>query len=185
MLKQSDNKRRIAIIDLETSGLDHRKHEILQIAATRISFVPGKNWKKSLTEESKISFKVRPTNWDIDPFIVNLVKFDPYIWRQDGVDLPTALAALYPIVKDAYWVGSKPSFDQGFIYAAIEKLGWQPPILASHHPLDLPSAFAKDWFEDRISKIGQAPIMNLYLGTKQKHQAENDVIDLINLISLI
>lgn len=183
--EKAQSKSYITIVDLETTGLDPKQHEILQVAAKRLSFETGPDWKKTLHEEANIFFKTQPTCWDVDPFVARLNGFDPDDWRKTGVRLPTALAALFPLLEGAYWVGSKPSFDQGFVFDAAKRLGWQFPRLAGHHPIDLTSAFVKLWLEGEISKVGQAQVMDIFTATPQTHRADDDVEGLFQLLKCL
>lgn len=179
------DKKYVTIVDFETSGLDPKQHEILQIAAKRLSFTSGLDWKKTLHEEANIFFKTQPVNWDVDPFVASLNGFEPNDWRKTGVRLPVALAALFPLLEGAYWMGSKPSFDQEFVFEAAKKLGWQIPRMAGHHPIDLTSAFVKLWLEEQIPKIGQAQVMDIFANAPQTHRADDDVEGLFQLLNCL
>lgn len=64
-------KRDILLIDLEFSGFDTQKHEILQIAAVLLD-------KKTLKEKKVFSSYVRPTKWrhrDHESMAVNKISF--------------------------------------------------------------------------------------------------------------
>lgn len=65
-------KRDILLIDLEFSGFDLQKHEILQIAAVLLD-------KKTLKEKKVFSSFVRPTKWqhrDRESMAVNKISFE-------------------------------------------------------------------------------------------------------------
>ncbi|MBP9687012.1 MAG: 3'-5' exonuclease [Candidatus Doudnabacteria bacterium] len=64
--------RDLVVLDLECTGLDVQKHEIIQIAAIRIN-------KDSLAEVGRFSSYVKPTDWDNrDPaaMAVNRISYD-------------------------------------------------------------------------------------------------------------
>lgn len=179
------NKKYITIVDLETSGLDSSVHEILQLAAARLSFIPGHDWKSSLRVESRISYLTIPEIPYVDPVVAQINGYNVDKWAREGVRLPKALAELFPLLNGAYWAGSKPSFDFDFIASATKRLHWQMPRLASHHPIDLTSAFVNLLFQGQIPKLGQSALMDVFLETQQTHHADDDVNGLINLVKCL
>ncbi len=67
-----DFKKDLLLIDLETTGLDASKHEIIQIAALLLD-------KKTLKEKGVFSSYIRPSRWknrDLESMKVNGIKWD-------------------------------------------------------------------------------------------------------------
>lgn len=87
-----DFKKDLLLVDLETTGLDAQKHEIIQIAAILLD-------KKTLKEKEIFSSFVCPLRWknrDPESMKVNGIK-----WEQlkNAPDLKTVLRALESIIE--------------------------------------------------------------------------------------
>jgi DNA polymerase III alpha subunit (gram-positive type) len=180
------DKKYICVIDTETTGLDPKVHEIIDLCFVRLSFEPGPRWKETIEEEGRVACKTFPTNPNVDPTVAAINGYDAALWAKEAVTLPTALYNALPLMKDAYHIGSKPSFDISFIEAALERLHWQLPRLAGHHAIDMVSSFASLWFEGKIKKIGQSYVMSTLIpDEKQRHTAEEDVNNLIEMLKFL
>jgi len=99
---------KIAVIDIETSGLDPREHEILDIAC--------------VMNNREFTVKVKPTRMQYaseEAIIIN--GYTPEGWK-DAVPLDTALHMLNDFVgEDPIFMAYNATFDWGFIREAYRE----------------------------------------------------------------
>jgi DNA polymerase III epsilon subunit-like protein len=157
----------LVFVDLETSGTNHRFHEILEIAAIR--FNPD-TW----AERSRFVAKVRPT-MPVDPEAAAVNGYTLEGWK-DAISLDEGLRGLFPIVDGARWVGSKPSFDYEFVETNARACGREMPALATHRLVDV-SAMAEPLIvAGAIKGGGMARLCEFFDIRMQLHRAENDAL---------
>ena len=118
----------IAFIDLETTGLDAARHEILEIGVV-VAF-PG-----TLAERDRFEVRVRPERIeDADPAALRVNGWSPEAWA-DAVPLDVALGQLAPVLWGTILAGHNVAFDRAFLDAAWRAAGVSPPE-QDHHTLD-------------------------------------------------
>lgn len=126
---------RIAIVDVETSGLDPQKHEILEIGMVLFD-------ADTLKTIDALDLRVKPEHPETgDPkaFVVN--GYNKKDWS-DCMDLTLAMTIFKARTEDATFCAHNVIFDWSFIQAASEKTG--VPLNFDYHKLDLLSlAWAK------------------------------------------
>lgn len=115
-------KRDLLLIDLETTGLDASRHEIIQLAAVLLN-------RKTLKEEEVFSSYVKPLAWqrrDKESMAVNKITFEQI---KDAPDLKTVLSQFNNFFKAkqvilSYYGGP---LDMDFLRAAYRrlKLAWR------------------------------------------------------------
>jgi DNA polymerase III epsilon subunit-like protein len=175
----------ICVVDLETSGLDPEFDEILELAFVRMSFTPGPDWKRTLAEVDRVVGRTFPT-LKVDPKAAAINGYTKEAWAETARPLRVMLEKALPLLEGAYWVGSKPQFDIGFIECACREHFLVIPKLAGHHEIDLVAAYAALWFEGKVEKVGQHHVMkHLLPGSIQTHTAEGDVDHLIELLRML
>ena len=115
-------KRDLLLIDLETTGLDAQKHEIIQIAAILLD-------KKTLKEKEIFSSFISPLRWknrDLESMKVNGIKLDQL---KGAPSLKTVLSQFNKIFKPQEVVLSHYGgpLDMDFMREAYKKAGlkWQ------------------------------------------------------------
>ena len=109
---------KIALIDLETTGLDPAKHEIIEIGAVIF---------ESHTHEvfHTVSIRVRPERIkDADPEALAVNGYTPSAWRSAS-DLGWALTALSMATKDCTFMSYNAMFDWSFLVLAAKRAGVQ------------------------------------------------------------
>ncbi len=127
--------RDLVFVDVETTGLDPKKHEIIEIAAIRRTF------DRKLVAAT--SMKIRPSRLqdaDLGALLVN--GYSPKGWEEAG-SLLEALTRFSAIVELAdqpgpILVGHNVGFDRSFIAAAYEAEHLPPPA-ADYHSIDTAS----------------------------------------------
>ncbi len=122
--------RNLCFIDLEFTGLDLSKHEILSIACVLVS---PKTLKVLSEKEWKIKIK-HPEN--IDPQARELIEFDKQDWSS-AASLSEVLYELNEFTNYATLIGYNIAFDWSFLHRDFEKLQIKPKI--DYHMLDIMS----------------------------------------------
>jgi DNA polymerase-3 subunit epsilon len=170
-----ENKPVFCFLDIETSGLDPNKHQILEIAAVRCTWKDG-----HFIEEGNMENRVALYKGDgfftnlVDPRILDINKYN----RDDGPvysPIYTVLGRLIDLAKGAIICGSKPSFDLGFIQVALDDMGWLPLPMKGHHPIDITSLGFLFLANGYISKMGQGVLAKYLQLEEQEHMAMADV----------
>lgn len=157
----------LVFVDLETSGLDPRVHEILEVAAIRVD-------AETFIERKRFVATVRPT-LPVDPQAAAVNGYTPEAWW-DAVPLDEALHGLTRVIEGARWVGSKPSFDFDFVQTNLRACGREMPELASHRLVDV-SAMAEPLIAAGVVRSGGLEALRTFfeVETGPAHRAENDV----------
>ncbi len=126
---------KLAIIDIETNGLDPRKHEILEIGCVVFE-------TDSLDVLDRMNFKIkmeRPEDGDPKAYAVNGWKAEDWT---DAIPLAEALVKLSRRVEGAKFCAYNVTFDWSFIEEASRKTGVSHGL--HYHKVDLLSlAFSK------------------------------------------
>ena len=157
-----DFKKDLLLVDLETTGLDSLRHEIIQLSAVLLD-------KKTLKEKSFFNAYIRPANWaarDLKSMAVNKIKKD---WLDKAPPLKTVLKAFdgkfsAQKVILSYYGGP---VDMDFLRAAYKRAGlkWQfdyhyfnlwslfYPFLAARGQLKNQKRFAGFSLEDLMKKF--------------------------------
>lgn len=119
---------RLAIIDLETTGLDPQHNEIIEIGLVLCD-------SDDFTIYDQFDIKVLPERpEDGHPKAYEVNGYNEEEWK-DAVSLHTALLALAERVQTATLMSYNVSFDYGFLQAAFKKTGIIDPMY--HARLDL------------------------------------------------
>jgi DNA polymerase-3 subunit epsilon len=106
-------KHNLAFIDIETTGLNMLKHEIIEIGVviTTSDF--------ELIEEFEI--KIKPEQIEnADPVALKVNHYNPARW-EDAIKLQQAMKIFSKKVKDCIMIGQNVAFDSGFIEYAFNK----------------------------------------------------------------
>src|SRR3990167_5836579 len=104
-------KHNLAFIDIEATGLDVSKHEIIEIGC--IITTP----KFKIIEEFEL--KIKPEKIEnADPVSLKVSHYDPDLW-QSAHALKDAIKIFSKKVKDCIMVGHNVAFDSGFLEYAL------------------------------------------------------------------
>lgn len=120
--------RPLIFIDIETTGLDPLRHDIIEVAAMRVDPV-------SLGVEAVFESRVRPTSTTpADASAVELNGFQAEEW-DDAPLLEEVLVSLRGFLEGGLLIGHNPTFDWTFLLTAYRTLGVRPPKV-DHHLID-------------------------------------------------
>lgn len=111
----------LVVFDLETSGLDPRAHEILEIGAVRVS-------ADLATERGVFERRCRLERpGDADPQALEVNGYSLERWR-DAVDRATGLHEFASFIAGGVLAGFNVAFDWGFLNLAFRRAGLSPRI---------------------------------------------------------
>ena len=127
-------KHNFAFIDIETTGLDVGKHEIIEIGVVLTT--------ERLETIEEFELKIKPEHIEnADPISMKINHFDVTHWEQ-AHSLTEAMKILSEKVKDCIMVGHNVAFDSGFLEHAFSVTGVGNSM--HYHKLDTVSvAWAK------------------------------------------
>lgn len=124
-------RRPLAFVDVETTGLDHLKHELLELAVIRVD-------PYSMVIEEEYSTLVRPEHPETataEAIAIN--GYTPEAWA-DAPGLIYALADAAPLLEGTMLAGHGVGFDHRFLVAGYQ-LARLPLRLGDYHLLDTAS----------------------------------------------
>lgn len=171
-LSPRPTKADIVSVDFETSGLNARFHEILEVAAIRVD-------PETYLERARFVAKVRPT-MPVDPEAAAINGYTPDGWR-DAISLDEALRGLHPVIEGARWLGSKPDFDFGFLETSTRACGREMPTLATHRLVDI-SGMAEPLFVAGAIRSGGLEALCAFFEIRTKfHRAELDALAVLEV----
>ena len=101
--------RDLVFLDTETTGLDPRRHEIIDIWARRVR-------ADTLELVAEAGGLVTPARIeDAEPRALEVNGFDPIRWHEESVRWQLAWGSIKHLLEGAQFVGSNPAFDLRFI----------------------------------------------------------------------
>jgi DNA polymerase III subunit epsilon len=119
-------KHNFAFIDIELTGLNHTKHEIVEIGCVLTT--------PELEVVEEFELKIKPERIeDADPVSLKISHYDEKTWK-DAYTLEDAMQIFADKVKDSIMVGHNVAFDSGFLEAAFSKTNVQNTL--HYHKLD-------------------------------------------------
>jgi DNA polymerase-3 subunit epsilon len=159
-------KNNLAFIDLETTGLDPEKHEILEIGLVlaRQTLTPGRGSQVELIEE--VEWKVKPEHIETaEPEALRINRYNEADWLFAS-SLQQVIEALAEKTNDAIMIAQNVTFDWGFLERAFRRTGVQNKM--HYHRLDLLSmAYAKLYHSEKLTKFNLASLAE-YFGLKNE-----------------
>ena len=140
-------KHNLAFIDLETTGFDPEKHEIIEIGgiiAKQIP-VPGKGPRLEVVDE--FEYKIKPEHIETAmPEALRVNSYNDADWLFAS-DLDSIMKVVQEKTADCIMVGQNVHFDAKFLEAGFKKAGLENKM--HYHKLDLiPMAFAKNYHNE-------------------------------------
>ena len=159
--------RPLAFIDLETTGLDPERHEILEIGVIRVH-------GDTLEEIERADVRVRPERLDkADPRALALNGYSEKGWR-DASSLTEALGRIAALFEGATLAGHNVWFDRAFLDAGWRRTGVTPPEM-DHHVLDTATLAWPLVAAGLVESVSLAPVCErLGIDGSEPHRALSD-----------
>jgi len=131
----------LVFVDIETTGLDPRIQEIIEISVIRVKQLWQSGEKPQFQEVAEWSAKIRPQNMAVaDPAALKVNGYIPSDWKH-AIPLKDALEQFVEKTEGAIMVSHNVAFDAGFLDENLARLGL--PNKMHYHRLDTVSmAFA-------------------------------------------
>ena len=168
-------KHPLAFIDLETTGLDPERHEIIEIGCIIARQSPRPGMGPSVEKVEEFEIKVKPEHIETaDKEALRISGYAEGDWLFAS-DLKQAMTVLSEKTHDAIMVGQNVSFDWGFLEKAWGKTGI--PHSMDYHKLDTMSlAYAKLYDKDDAQKFSLRALCD-HFGVKNEraHTALSDI----------
>lgn len=164
----------LAFIDLETTGLLLKRHEIIEIGCIVARQMFDENGVARLEIVAEKEWKVRPEHIETaDVKGLSINGYDKEAWK-DAVSLREALTGLSEMTKSAIMVGHNVAFDWAFLEKAFEETGMKDRM--HYHRLDtIPIAFAKLYNIPDVQKFSLKELCVYYgIENKKAHTALSD-----------
>ncbi len=165
----------MAFIDLETTGLDPERCEIIEIGAIVARQIPRAGRESKLEVIEEFEFKIKPAHLErAEPEALRVNGYNEGEWLF-APDLAQAMKLVVPKLTDAIMVAQNVTFDWSFLSAAFKQLGIKNPL--HYHKLDLISlAFAKLYDNERVQRFSlQALAEHFGIKNEKAHTALADV----------
>jgi DNA polymerase III subunit epsilon len=159
--------RDIAFIDLETTGLDPERHEIIEVAVIRVN-------ARDLHPIDEVECRVRPTRiGEADPAALELVGYSSQAWA-DAPSLVEAMTRIAPLLEGAILAGHNVAFDKGFLESAWRTAGSRPGGM-DYHLLDTATLAWPLWSAGAIDRLSLDEVCEcLGLSRQTAHRAMAD-----------
>ncbi len=152
---------KIAITDIETTGLDANTHEIIEIGLVVFD-------SESFETLDSLSTKVKPLRPDIfEPKAYELNGYTKELWLH-APSLKDVMKTYIEKTKDAMFAGHNPVLDFNFIVQALKQCGLENPFYYSnYHIVDI---FTLAWAKIPHDKIDVWSLKNIckYLGVPEE-----------------
>jgi DNA polymerase-3 subunit epsilon len=168
------NKKNLVFLDVETTGLDVDKNEIIElgVVVVRQNGVNTTNPVFEIIEE--IDLKIKPEHIETaDPVALRVNGYNEADWLF-AVTLENAMKLLAEKAKGGIMVAHNVAFDYGFIEHAFKKTGIENTM--HYHKLDTISiAFAKLHLNEDVDKFSLHFLAEHFgIENKKAHSALSD-----------
>ncbi|MGO8994722.1 MAG: exonuclease domain-containing protein [Polyangiaceae bacterium] len=160
--------RRLLFVDVETTGLDPVRHEIIELAAVRVH-------PQLLFIERELVTRVRPQfpeRCSMETASIN--GFDPQKWDHEP-DIYDALKRFAPLAEGCILAGHNVGFDKAFLAAGYRRAGLEEPKM-DHHTIDTATLAWPLAVAGALESLSLGPVCDL-LGIRNEgaHSARRDV----------
>ncbi|MCC6290612.1 3'-5' exonuclease [Candidatus Nomurabacteria bacterium] len=159
-------KTKLSFIDLETTGLNPVKHEILEIGCLVVRPIddsPRPQWE--VVDE--LEMKVKPTRLEsAEPEALRVNGYNEGDWLF-AASLEQAMKTLCEKIADTTVVAQNVAFDWSFLESAFSATGVQPKVF--YHKMDLPSmVYGKLHHKPELQKVSLWALSQ-YFGIKNEN----------------
>jgi len=116
--------RSLAYLDIETTGLDFRIHEITEISILKPYNDLPEYCPMVLNGWRAWTAKVYPTRIEsADPIALDMNGFNASVWHREAISIDAALSFISLFLKDSTIVGHNVFMDMSFISEAFHRAG--------------------------------------------------------------
>ncbi|OGZ07360.1 MAG: hypothetical protein A3C93_02880 [Candidatus Lloydbacteria bacterium RIFCSPHIGHO2_02_FULL_54_17] len=159
-------KRKLAFLDIETTGLDPYRHEVIEVGIVLAEQKKDLFGKQSLELVSEHEFKLKPAHIETaDLKALEVSKFHERDWGT-AMGQVEGLRAVAEVLNGAVFVAQNVSFDWSFLRKAGNEYGIDFEKAVHCHKLDLASmAFGKLYDEPKLSRFSLRELTE-YFGVK-------------------
>lgn len=168
-------KHNLAFVDVETTGTDPFKHEIIEIAGIIARQVPQPDRGAKLEIIEEFEYKIKPENLEVaEPQALRINGYSDADWLF-APSLKEVMNALSPKLKDTVIVGQNVHFDWNFVNQGFLKSGLPNPM--HYHKIDImPIFFARTYHDPKVQWFNLGSITE-YFGLKndKAHTALADI----------
>ena len=150
----------LAFVDLETTGLDPSRHDIVEVAVLRVD-------ARTLEVLAEYQTLVAPERLDdAQPEALAICGFSKAAWT-NAVSLREALLAVAPLLEGALVAGHNVGFDWAFLEAGFRRAGFALPNV-DYHRLDTASLAWPLVVTGELPSMSLEPLAKL-LGLERPH----------------
>jgi len=169
MTEEKDfRKRHLVFIDIETTGLDRDKHEIIEIGCI---IVNGENFE--IVEE--YSAKIKPDHIETaDSKALKINGYSQDKWK-DAKNAKDVLQKISEMAEEGMIAGWNVAFDWAFVEDYFKKL--KIKSLFNYHKIDVQAiAYAKLYKNKKVKSLKLRSISKFFgIGFGEIHSAEEDI----------
>lgn len=159
----------LAFVDIETTGLDHERGEIIELGVVLTELRDG-----ALVVTGELDLKIAPKHIETaEPQALRINGYNEADWIF-AVSIEDALKAFVDKTEGAVFVAHNVTFDHGFISANLKRYGIEDKM--HYHKLDtLAMAFGILHTNDDIGKLSLRALCEKYgIENKKAHSAFAD-----------
>lgn len=162
-------RHKLAFVDLETTGLDPFRHEIIEIGIVLAEQKRDLFGKQSLELISEHEMLLRPEHIaTADPKALGVAKYDKHRWEK-AVSQKEGLVWAAALLEGTVFIAQNVSFDWGFIRKAGNEYGIDFEKAVHYHKLDLASmVFGKLYHDPKLSRFSLRELTD-YFGVKNEN----------------
>lgn len=168
-------KRNLAFIDLETTGLNPTRQEIIEIGCVVVEQVPQPGRGAKLEVVNEFESKVKPEHLEFaEPEALRINSYNDADWLF-AVTLEQAMKVLVEKTEGAIMISHNITFDWAFLQYAFVKTKLQNKMSPVH--LDLMSmAFAKLYHDEKVQRFNLKALGDYFgIQNEKAHTAMADI----------
>ena len=170
---------KIAFVDLETTGLDPEKENIIEAACIVADVSPT-----TIKIKKTLYGKVKPfAETNVSDFIRNLTGYNEEQWEKESVDELYLYKDILESMEGCWHAGSNPIFDSSFLKVAAERHKLPMPKLASYHLLDVTNLYFDLLINETLDKLKQETVAKYLEIDGGGHRALSDATQCLKIFA--
>lgn len=162
-------RHKLAFVDLETTGLDPFRHEIIEIGIVLAEQREDIFGKKSLEFLSEHEIQLKPAHIETaDLKALEVSKYDKRSWEK-AVPQKEGLTQAATLLEGVVFIAQNVAFDWAFLQKAGNEYGVDFEKQVHYHKLDLASmVFGKLYHDPKLSRFSLRELTE-YFGVKNEN----------------